>query len=67
MTQWKDWDTPDNLPHQPIQGPPTKIMAGLLTRISQDGPQIPSVEEWQEINWAEQRRIEWENSNKWNG
>lgn len=47
--QWKDWDTPDNLAHQPINGPPTRVIAGLLDRIALYGPQIPSPEEWNEI------------------
>ena len=54
------WDDSKSLPSQPICGPPTRVMAGLLDRIAEHGPQIPTEAEWVEINLATQRRMEWE-------
>lgn len=51
-------DHPKSTPTQPLQGPPTRIIAGLLDRINQFGPQNPTDEEEAEmdrlevINWG---------------
>jgi hypothetical protein len=44
------WDEPGVVETQERNGPPTKLMAGLLDRIEKFGPQIPTPEEMAEID-----------------